>query len=331
MDEIVIEGRILRGGPNHLTDVDGKPVVIDLSAASDRRAMIESLAAYVEAVHPPLLIEHKRDGLRRGEVVDVLEGEGDDGPDVRVRVRVDDPQLAQVANLARRFSPYLLTGATTAAGERYPYGLAEVSAVSVPMVDHGTPDARIAAASAYGAGETPRNVDVSGETLTVSSQPVSSGSDAEAGSPANGDESMMATIAELIAMLQAATPEDLAMLRAVLAEPAPAPAPEVEVDAAALPAPDAPPAAPMDEPIAQIAAAAVAKALKPFEAKIDRLLAVAPTEQPGAIAAAAVARGGVAGGVATPAKSDILARALAIQREKRIPYSEAVSLAHAEG
>jgi hypothetical protein len=35
--------------------------------------------------------------------------------------------------------------------------------------------------------------------------------------------------------------------------------------------------------------------------------------------------------VATPAKTNVLMRALAIQREKRIPYSEAVSLATAEG
>lgn len=304
---MIIEGQFLPlGSVAHMTDVDGTPRTLDMGDPAIAKAVLDSLQGYVAAVKPPLLKEHKRDGYRRGEVLEVFEGDADGVPGIFARVRVDDPEMQANAALIKRFSPFLVTNTTTSAGTVYPYGLHELSTVSVPMIDDGTPDIRIAAASQIGALRDDSGCAIlaqSSETGAILAQAV---------------EPMM-TAAEIIAALQGATPEELAAFRAVCA-PAPV-APPVVVESAA---PPAAPAAPSVDPMMVAASRMEAAATR-----LEKAMALAPSSEPGSVAIAAGR--GVAGGIApVPEAKHIVTRAREIQREKNIPLRDAIALAGRE-
>lgn len=314
---MIIEGQILPvGRVEHLTDIAGNAVQLDLRDPAHVAAIVESINAHIARVRPPLLREHKRDGLRRGEVLEALVGKDPDTgvEGIRVRVRVDDPELIRDAALIKRFSPFLVTQTKASDGTLYPYGLAEVSTVSVPMSDADQPDVLIAAASQIGALRD----DESSAILAKSVEP--------SAILAQAPEDSM--IDELLAALQAATPEQLAAFRTLLSPPPAA----VTVDAAAPPVPapaPVPASAPMD-PMQVAMAAAVANAIGPLAAKVDRLIAGAPQTAPGSIAAAAIHRGAMPGPSSAPVKRDPNARALELQRAKGITYVAALTEALAE-
>ena len=300
-----INGVILPiGKPLHLTTISGDPAVLDMGDASVSANVFDSLSRYVAAVKPPLLIEHKVDGLQRGRVVEVYVGKNEDtgGQAICVGVELFDPELIEDANMIRRLSPYLLTDMQTVAGDVYPYALREVSIVSVPMIDEGQPDVRIAAASIVGllrAESSYANLAKDEETSAISAQA--------------GAEPM--TAAEIVTAVLADA-EAMAMLKAALMpEPAPAPVAEiVEPVPAAMPAP-------MMDPMAIAASAR----LTAIEAKLDRALAIGPNHA--AVGGIAASARPVVGGVGSIAKPDPMARALAIQSEKGISFRDAHRLA----
>ena len=307
---MIIEGQILPiGRVEHLTDVNGKPVQLDLSDPARVAEIVESLSAHIASVRPPLLLEHKRDGLRRGEVLSVFVGAdpetGAEG--IRVKVRVDDPKLQADAALIKRFSPFLVTQTQASDGTVYPYGLHEVSTVSVPMSDADQPDVMIAAASQIA-------VLRKNESYAILAK------DEEPSAILAKPENETMTMAEIIAAMQAATPEELAAFKAFVAPaPPPAPAPVVEVESAA------PVAAPVDPTMI-----AMSKQIASISATLDRFVQTAPSQAPGSVAIAAGR--GVANGVggAPAEKPGLTTRARQIQIEKRIPYRDAVALAGKE-
>lgn len=296
-----IDGVILPIGETlHLTTVDGKPALIDMGDAATVSEILDSLSQYVAAVKPPLLIEHKTDGLQRGRIVDVYRGENEEtgGEAIRIAVDLFDPELMEDAVMIRRFSPFLITGVQTVKGEVYPWALREASIVSVPMIDEGQPDIRIAAASLAG-------VLREGESCAILAQATEPGANL-----AHTPGEMTMTGAEILEALRA-DPQVVAELQALLA-PAPAPAEPVAEAVVA-----AEPVAPAADPMA-VAASAKVDALS---AKLDRVLAVLPSLPVGAVAVAASAP--VTRGVTNPPKASRNERALALMQAEGISYRDA--------
>jgi hypothetical protein len=306
---MIIEGQILPiGRVEYLQDVKGNPVQLDLSDPARVAAIVESMTAHIASVRPPLLLEHLRDGLRRGEVLAVFIGtDPDTGAEgIRVRIRVDDPELAKDAGLIRRLSPFLVTNTQASDGTIYPYGLHEVSAVSVPMSDADQPDVLIAAASQIEGLREASQCAILAQTVEHSAI------------LAQQPENEPMTMAEILAAMQAATPEELAAFKAFVAPAAPpAPDPVVEIESAD--------PAPTEDPML----IAMSKRIDSFGkvmAKLERALDTSPSLPVGQVAVAAGR--GVANGVGgAPDAPDVIARASQIQREKNVSFPAAHRLA----
>lgn len=307
MDPVIIEGTLLPySAPAYLQTTDGQPIVLELDGGEYSRAVLDSLAAYVAAVRPPLLREHRREGVRYGEVAEVFRGADPDTGEDSIRVRISVDPVAEInPALIKRLSGYFTPDAQDSAGNLYRMGLAEVSAVAVPMVDAQQGAVRIAA-SAWFSGAAP---------LTCAQMGAESPGDA-----ADSPQEKPMTKEELIALL--ADADVLAALKAAVA-PAPAPAPEVEVEMTP-PAPPAAATAPMVPPSPVAAAAAEIRAA--VARAYDEGIAAAAAQHRGALAAGIAAAGRVTGGVGNPT-GDVNDRAAQIAREKGVSFRDALKAA----
>lgn len=307
MEPVIIEGTLLPyAQPAYLTTTKGDPIVLELDGGEYSRAVLDSLSAYVAAVRPPLLREHRREGVRYGDVMEVFRGDDPDTGEDSIRVRIAvDPGSDLNPALVKRLSGYFAPDATDSAGNVYRMGLAEVSAVAVPMVDIQQGDVRIAASAWFSPGGLLTNVTSGGQSPVIA---------------ASVPQEKPMTKEELIALL--ADADVLAALKAALT-PAPAPAPEVEVEMT----PPAPPAAAMAPMVPPSPVAAAAAEIRAAVARAyDEGIAAAAAQHRGALAAGIAAAGRVTGGVGNPT-GDVNDRAAQIAREKGVSFRDALKAA----
>ena len=111
------------------TDLHDGDQLIPLGDPDFYDMVLESLITWVEAVHPPVLLEHERNGTVLGKVTRCF---GDEGG-IYCQFDVPDNVALDIDAGAYRFvSPTVAWSFTADTGEVWPAALLELSLVSVP-------------------------------------------------------------------------------------------------------------------------------------------------------------------------------------------------------